>query len=146
MLLFGELESTELSERPLVSEGEASNEVFAEKMGPLSKLVTGRIEAMRLGVALEPFGTEVEGRFSATGDCWSLVSWNIVLSRFRAFVVAGDTELRLGLGGLDKSSEARLEATESAVPGRLEDSLLRVSLLDLDMSFLMTGKKCGVVV
>lgn len=69
-----------------------------------------------------------------------------MLSRpaFLAFVVPGDAELRLGLGDLDKSSEARLDATDSAVPGRLEDSLLRVSLFDPDlgenMSFLMMGE------
>lgn len=61
---------------------------------------------------------------------------------FLAFVTPGDAELRLGLGDLVESSEARLDATESAVPGRLEDSLLRVSLFDFgeNMSFLMLGE------
>lgn len=119
--------------------------MLAEKIGPSSKLVTGRIEAIRLGVVSEPFGTEVEGRGAdAGGDCCILASGSIMLSRpaFLALVLAGDAALRLGRGDLDKSSEARLEATESEVPGRLEDSLLRVNLLDLDMSFLMMGKIC----
>lgn len=139
VLLFGELDSVEFSERPFVSDGEASREVLFEKTGPSSKLVTGRMEAIRLGVALEPFGTEVEGRGSDTGDCCILASGSTMASRpaFLVLVGAGDAELRLGLGDLDKSSEARPEATESAVPGREEDSLLRVSLLD--MSFRMMG-------
>lgn len=64
---------------------------------------------------------------------------------FLAFVTPGDAELRLGLGDLVESSEARLDATESAVPGRLEDSLLRVSLFDFgeNMSFLMVGECFG---
>lgn len=144
VLLLGELERIELSERPFVSEGEASREVLAEKTGPSSKLLTGRIEAILLGVAFEPFGTEVEGRWSVTEEGWWIFgSGRTMLSRpaFLAFVVPGDAELRLGLGDLDKSSEARLDATESAVPGRLEDSLLRVSLFDLgeNISFLMMG-------
>lgn len=129
----------EFSERPFVSDGEASREVLLEKTGPSSKLVTGRIEAIRLGVALEPFGTDVEGRGSDTGECCILASGSSIVSKpaFLALVDAGDAELRLGLGDLDKSSEARLDATESAVPGRVEGSLLRVSLLD--MSFRMMG-------
>lgn len=142
VLLFGELESTELSERPFESDGEASREVLFEKTGPSSKLVTGRMEAIRLGVALEPFGAEVEGRGSDTGECCILASGSSMASRpaFLALVDAGDAKLRLDLGDLDKSSEARLEATDSAVPGRVDGSLLRVSLLDLDMSFRMMGK------
>lgn len=149
VLLLGELESKELSERPFVSEGEASREVLAEKTGPSSKLLTGRIEAIRLGVAFEPLGTEVEGRWSVTGIAWCVFeSGTTMPSRLPllAFVVPGDAELRLCLGDLVESSEARLDATESAVPGRLEDSLLRVSLFDLgeNISFLMMGDFLGV--
>lgn len=52
VLLLGELESTD-SERPLVSEGEASTEESAEGTGRSSKLLTGRIEAIRRGWPLE---------------------------------------------------------------------------------------------
>lgn len=52
----------------------------------------------------------------------------------------GEAELRLCLGDLDRSSEAR-EATDSAVLGGLGVSFRLVSLLDLgeNMSFLMMG-------
>lgn len=139
VLLLGELESMELSERPLVSEGEASSDVLFEKTGPSSKLVTGRMEAIRLGVALVPFGTEEEGRGSDTGDCCSLASGSIMPSR-PAFFAFESAMLRLCLGERDKSSEARLEATDSAVPGREEDSLLRLLDFGENMSFLMVGK------
>lgn len=53
VLLLGELESTD-SERPLVSEGEASTEESAEGTGrSSSKLLTGRIEAIRRGWPFE---------------------------------------------------------------------------------------------
>lgn len=52
----------------------------------------------------------------------------------------GEAELRLCLGDLGRSSEAR-EATDSAVLGGLGVSFRLVSLLDLgeNMSFLMMG-------
>lgn len=142
--LLGELESTE-SERPFVSEGEASREVLVEKIGPSSKLVTGLIEAMRLGVPFDGLVVDVEGR-SGTGDLWcNLASWSIMLfgPAFLALVVPGEADLRLGLS---ESSEARpRDVADSAVPGRLDPSLLRVSLFDLgeNMSFLMVGNFWG---
>lgn len=149
--LLGELDSTE-SERPLVSGGEASSDVLAEKTGPSSKLVTGRMEAILRGLSLEPFGVDVEGRpfgLLLLGEellaSSNFASRSFMLSgpAFLAFVVAGDAALRLGLGDLavTESMDAR-DAVESAVPGRLDDSFLFVSLLDLgeNMSLRMMGE------
>lgn len=130
----------------MVSEGEASRDVLAEKTGPSSKLVTGRMEAILRGMSLELFGVDVDGRPFGLGEdlgCSNFASRSFMLSgpAFLAFVVAGDAELRLCLGDLVESMEAR-DAVESAVPGRLDDSFLFVSLFDLgeNMSFRMMGR------
>jgi hypothetical protein len=141
---LGELESTEF-ERPLESEGEASREESAGGVGPSSKLVTCRIDAILRGVPFEPSGARAEdGRRSERELCGGFNSWAARLSLAAPFefVVMLEAELKLGLGDLGGSSMDSLEMLESAVPGRLEASLSRrVSLLALalgeNMSFLI---------
>lgn len=133
---MGELDSTD-SARPMEIAGEGSRADSARGEGPLSKLATGRIEVILLGVPLGVSGAnEVEGR-SGRRAGWGLRSWEGMLM----------VELKLSLlGDLgSRSSIDSLDTADSAVLGGLGTSCCCVSLFDLlafgeNISFLIVGR------